>query len=120
MRLSLRNTKVDAHEDSLWSASWTAGPDLLVCGRRFNVQGNMDVGAPITRILCQVNGECGKYNIVFMVHYRQHRADGDAAKQRHSSYVQSLFFFLMYLLRPCFLNTPVVLTIFTCISVIII
>mmetsp|Transcript_46692 Transcript_46692/g.89173 ORF Transcript_46692/g.89173 Transcript_46692/m.89173 type:complete len:311 (-) Transcript_46692:504-1436(-) len=32
MRLSLRNTKVDAHEDSLWSASWTAGPDLLVTG----------------------------------------------------------------------------------------
>jgi hypothetical protein len=30
MRLSLRHTKVDAHDDSLWAAAWTAGPDLLV------------------------------------------------------------------------------------------
>jgi WD repeat-containing protein 61 len=32
MRLSLRQTKADAHEDSLWSAAWTQGPDLLVTG----------------------------------------------------------------------------------------
>lgn len=32
MRLSLRHTKVDAHDDSLWAAAWTAGPDLLVTG----------------------------------------------------------------------------------------
>mmetsp|Transcript_15115 Transcript_15115/g.20859 ORF Transcript_15115/g.20859 Transcript_15115/m.20859 type:complete len:324 (-) Transcript_15115:225-1196(-) len=32
MKVSLRELKADAHEDSLWSAAWTAGPNLLVTG----------------------------------------------------------------------------------------
>uniref|UniRef100_A0A7S0RVB2 Anaphase-promoting complex subunit 4 WD40 domain-containing protein n=1 Tax=Pyramimonas obovata TaxID=1411642 RepID=A0A7S0RVB2_9CHLO len=32
MKLSMRQLKTDAHEDSLWSCAWTEGPDLLITG----------------------------------------------------------------------------------------
>jgi len=32
MKLSMRQLKTDAHEDSLWSCAWTEGPDLLLTG----------------------------------------------------------------------------------------